>query len=206
MERLRLGLDLDNTLVCYDPVFIQVAQAMQLIGPDFSGGKKAVREAIRLTQDGEKSWMRLQGRVYGAHMKDAVLFEGVESFLTHCNKANADVFIVSHKTEYGHFDPDRINLREAAFNWMKEKGFFATNGFSIDPGQVFFCDTREEKCRRIANLDLDVFIDDLVEVFQEPCFPETVDQHLFHPGSGDVPEGAYRVRKTWGEIEHAVFP
>lgn len=205
MERLRIGLDLDNTLVRYDQVFIELARSSGLIGSDFSGGKKALRDELRLAADGEKNWMRLQGRVYGAHMADAEMFEGVDPFLRHCRETGTDVFIVSHKTEYGHYDPDRTNLREAALNWMKNKGFFSADGYEIDPDQVFFCDTREAKCRQIGSLDLDLFIDDLVEVFLEPDFPLTVEQHLFHPGSGDVPQGTYQVHKTWEEIDHAVF-
>jgi hypothetical protein len=41
------------------------------------------------------------------------------------------VVVVSHKTEYGHYDQAPVNLRESAREWMQERGFFAANGYGI---------------------------------------------------------------------------
>ena len=44
----------------------------------------------------------------------ATLIPGVDAFLRRCRTEGCAVSIVSHKTEYGHYDPDRVNLRDAA--------------------------------------------------------------------------------------------
>jgi hypothetical protein len=121
----RIGIDLDNTLVSYDKVFVQTAMADELIPHDFRGSKIGVRELIRGLDGGEEKWQRLQGKVYSSQMDCASLYEGVARFLARCRqRADARVFIVSHKTEFGHFDASSINLRTVAWAWMTKHGFF----------------------------------------------------------------------------------
>src|ERR1700687_4381644 len=103
---LRIGIDFDNTIISYDDVFRSVAKRCGLIDPEFSGSKQAERDAIRVLPDGELAWQRLQGHVYGRGIDKAVMFEGVDGFLRRCRAAGHGVFVVSHKTQYGHYDPD----------------------------------------------------------------------------------------------------
>src|SRR5688572_28490706 len=110
----RIGIDFDNTLIRYDEVFVMAGKARKLLQQGFAGAKQQVPDAIRLLPDGEISWQQLQGFVYGQGIAVAVMFEGVADFLRRCRENEAAVFIVSHKTEYGHLDPLRINLRQAA--------------------------------------------------------------------------------------------
>src|ERR1700752_3969148 len=102
-RRKRIGIDFDNTIVGYDRVFVEVARREGLVAPDFCGNKQALRDAVRRTPNGELAWQRLQGRVYGAEIASAVMFEGVDAFLRRCREAGAEVFIVSHKTKFGHY-------------------------------------------------------------------------------------------------------
>src|SRR5580692_11461011 len=121
-SRLRIGIDFDNTIITYDDVFCAAAKAEGLIGADFAGSKQAVRDAIRLLPDGELTWQRLQGQVYGKGITGAKMVAGVESFLRRAKAEGCAIVVVSHKTEYGHFDPDRVNLRSAALDWMAGQG------------------------------------------------------------------------------------
>src|SRR5882724_12220006 len=123
-DRRRVGIDFDNTIVTYDEVFRASARERGLIDARFSGSKQAVRDFIRLLPDGEFAWQRLQGHVYGNGIVGAAMFEGVDSFLRRCRAEGSTVFIVSHKTEYGHHDAARVNLRKAALDWMTGQGFF----------------------------------------------------------------------------------
>ena len=84
---LRIGIDFDNTIITYDAVFCATAKRLGLIGPDFSGSKRAVRDAIRLLPDGEIAWQRLQGRVYGKGIVEAAAVEGFAAFLRRCRAA-----------------------------------------------------------------------------------------------------------------------
>jgi hypothetical protein len=200
---LRIGIDFDNTIVSYDQVFCTTAKSCGLIDPGFFGRKQAVRDAIRLLPDGEISWQRLQGHVYGKGIAEAKMIAGVEGFLLRCRAERSFVAIVSHKTEYGHYDVDRVNLREAALGWMAARGLFRDD-CAGPVADVFFEDTRAEKLRRITALSLTHFIDDLEEVLTDPAFPPHTKRILFaHEGeAAGVP---YPVCRSWREIEEQVF-
>jgi hypothetical protein len=175
---MRIGIDFDNTLIDYDRVFLTAAQDLGLLPRDFTGSKRAVRDAIRLLPDGELTWQRLQGHVYGAGIGGAVPFAGAGDFLRRCAQDGIPTFIVSHKTQYGHYDPARVDLREAARGWMTAQGFFCA-GKGIARDNVYFEDDRAKKLARIAALGCTVFIDDLEEVFADPGFPANVRRILF---------------------------
>jgi hypothetical protein len=203
-QRKRIGIDFDNTIVGYDEIFVEVARREGLVAPSFCGNKQALRDAVRRTPNGELAWQRLQGRVYGAEIASAVMFEGVDAFLRRCRETGAEVFIVSHKTEFGHHDPSRINLRQAAADWMTNRGFFRADGFGIPVGGLFFESSRQEKIDRIAALQCSHFIDDLEEVLFDPAFPSAVTRILF---AQQVTGAAADVVwcKTWREITEVVF-
>ncbi len=199
---MRIGIDFDNTLISYDAVFAAAAAARGLVPADFRGGKQVVRDTIRLRPDGEFDWQRLQGHVYGAGIADARPFPGVDAFLRRALAAGAKVLIVSHKTEYGHFDPNRVNLRDAALGWMASQGFFADLG--LDRTDVHFAGTRAEKLARIAVLGCTLFIDDLEEVLDDPGFPAGVTRVLFSE-QAQQEAAPYKVCRSWAAIERAVF-
>ncbi len=200
---LRIGIDFDNTIITYDDVFRIAARQGGLIDPDFSGSKQAVRDAIRLLPDGELAWQRLQGQVYGKGIGGAKMVAGVEAFLRRCRAQGCVVVVVSHKTEYGHFDPDRVNLRQAALDWMAAQGLLGGD-FGIALADVYFESTRAEKLMRIAALSLTHFIDDLEEVLTDPNFPPTVERILFADGAQKV-SSSYTSCSTWRDIERQVF-
>jgi hypothetical protein len=174
---MRIGIDFDNTLIDYDRVFLDAARELGLVPRDFAGSKRAVRDAIRLLPDGELTWQRLQGHVYGAGIGGAVPFAGAGAFLRRCAQDEVTIFIVSHKTRFGHFDPARVDLREAARGWMTAQGFFRA-GQGLPGDHVYFEDDREHKLARIAALGCTHFIDDLEEVFADPRFPAGVRRIL----------------------------
>jgi hypothetical protein len=200
---LRIGIDFDNTIIAYDDVFCIAAKACGLIDPGFSGSKQAVRDSIRLLPDGELAWQRLQGQVYGKGIGGAKMVTGVEAFLRRCRTEGCVVAVVSHKTEYGHFDPDRVNLRTAAVDWMAAQGLLDGDR-GVARADVYFESTRAEKVKRIAALSLTHFIDDLSEVLTDPEFPPNVKRILF--GNGAQPaSSSYTICSTWLDIEQQVF-
>jgi hypothetical protein len=203
-KAVRIGLDFDNTIICYDAVFTQAAIQRGLLPQGFRGNKQFVRDEIRRRPEGDLAWQGLQGYVYGKGIVGAHPFAGVDGFLRRAQAAGAQVSIVSHKTEHGHFDPDRINLRTAALGWMEAQKFFADDGFAIDRRNIHFAATRAEKIARIAALGCETFIDDLEEVFVDPLFPTDVTKILFSE-SACPDQTPYRVCRTWQAIEQAVF-
>ena len=202
---MRIGLDFDNTIVAYDEIFLAMARQWGLIPEHFSGAKTQLRDWLRAATDGELQWQRLQGHVYGKQMENAKLFPGVAGFFQQCKHNGVTVYIVSHKTEYAHHDPDNTNLRQAAWGWMEKNAFFKPDGFNIDKDNVFFNDTRDAKLRKIRQLRCDVFIDDLAEVFTDSGFPRQVQAILFDPQKSGKNNGQYNVFGHWNEINDALF-
>ncbi len=201
-SRLRIGIDFDNTIITYDEVFRAAAKAQGLVDADFAGSKQAVRDTIRRLPDGELAWQRLQGQVYGKGIGGAKMVAGVAPFLRRARAEDCAVVVVSHKTEYGHFDPDHVNLRTAALEWMAGQGLF-DGGRGVALAEVYFESTRAEKLKRIAALSLTHFIDDLEEVLTDPGFPPDVERILF--AEDTPPAGPYVWCPTWRDIERQVF-
>lgn len=199
---MRVGIDFDNTLIDYDRVFVNAARERGLVRADFVGPKRALRDAIRELPDGEIAWQQLQGYVYSVGIRNAAPFSGAGEFVRICADREIPLFVISHKTRYGHFDPARIDLRAAAFDWLAAQGFLEPN-FGIDRSRVYFEDDRTAKLARIGSLQCTHFIDDLEEVFSDPDFPQGVQRILF----GSAAESVCDVHcKNWGEVKSAVFP
>jgi hypothetical protein len=202
---MRIGLDFDNTIIAYGDVFLAAAKERGLIGENFQGGKQAVRDTIRLLPDGELAWQRLQGYVYGRGIGGASMYDGVEAFLRRCRAEGHPVAVVSHKTKYGHHDPSRVDLREAALDWMHSRGIVGDGEFPIPSERIFFEDTRHDKLVRIAALGCTYFIDDLEEVLLDAAFPVGVARILFSEHAASESEQPYVVCPTWRDIEAQVF-
>lgn len=199
---MRIGIDLDNTIIFYDHAFVRAALQQGLVPANFSGTKQQVRDIVRTLEDGERKWQALQGYVYGKGIGEASLFPGVAEFLEACRKKGKhEVFIVSHKTEYGHYDPDRVPLREAARAWLEARGIFS----EILESNLHFAFTRGQKVDVIAALKLDWFIDDLVEVYEEKHFPALTKKILLHTASEPAPDGDFIVCADWQSIHDQVF-
>lgn len=205
---MRIGLDFDNTIVGYDHVFARAAVEGGHLPEGFEGGKTDVREAVRAQKNGEQRWQMLQGQVYGKHMPEARLIDGVEDFLVRCKERGDTLYIVSHKTEFGHFDDSFINLRDAARAWMANRGFFNPGRYDLDPYKVSFHATRDEKVSKIAELELDFFIDDLPEVLSHPNFPSATRRLLFDPSASSSLEkflDPFEIFHDWADVPEIVF-
>ncbi len=210
---VRIGIDFDNTIASYDRLFAQLAHELGLIAPGVApGGKRALRDALRARPDGERDWRHLQAIAYGPRLFHAVPMDGIAAFLRACRARGAEVHVVSHKTRYANAFSEGTNLHEVAMYWMRRQGFFAADGFGLDPAQVHFEASRGDKVARIAELGIDVFIDDLAEVFAEPGFPAATRKILFAPdgeagdGPGDArPYAGARRARHWHEIRELVL-
>ena len=76
---MRIGVDLDNTIICYDALFHALALERGWIAPARPARpvrKDAVRRAVRLLPDGDEKWQALQAEAYGPRLASAALFPG----------------------------------------------------------------------------------------------------------------------------------
>ncbi|WP_247967842.1 hypothetical protein [Bradyrhizobium sp. 195] len=201
---MRIGIDFDNTIICYDKVFAAVARQRGLVPEGWVGLKTELRDLLRSRAGGELAWQGLQGFVYGKGIGGAEIYAGVREFLASCREASASVYIVSHKTQFGHQDPERVDLREAARGWLKGAGLIDVADAALASGNVYFEDTLAAKVERLASLQLDIFIDDLVDVFEQPRFPKATRSILFTQSRHPHPEHCEPIA-TWADISRGVF-
>lgn len=171
---MHIGFDLDNTLISYDKLFLQLAQEARLLPNEFqSNGKTTVRDAVR-SLHGDEAWQHLQAQAYGERLKDASLFPDVLNILRSLKKAGHRISIISHKTRYSPLlGQEGTDLHEAA------RSFFMVSRLADVVDDVAFTPTREEKCAAIAKAGCNVFVDDLPEVFSTPDFPAHCRKILF---------------------------
>lgn len=198
-----IGVDFDNTIVCYDRVFHQVALKQDLIPAGLPISKGKVRDYLR--QRGKEAvWIEMQGYVYGACMQDAIPYPGVVGFCLACKKRDIPLYIISHKTHYP-FDGPHYNLHEAAQMWLDRYGFYDPSGIGLAKNHVYFDLTKQEKLNRITQMACTHFVDDLPEFLLEGNFPLNVERVLFDPNHIYPTNSQYLYAISWTEIQEALL-
>ncbi len=192
---MRIGIDFDNTIACYDNVFHAAALEVGLVPEALARDKTSVRDYLRETGR-EDAWTWLQGHVYGARMDLVSCYPGCRAFLRHAAQDGHQVFVISHKTRHPYRGPYH-DLHAAA------RGFLARH--AIPTEGAFFEPTQDDKRARITAQGCDVFIDDLPE-FLAGCPPAVVARPILFDPQGHHPGGVWRDRRfkafaDWSTIE-----
>jgi hypothetical protein len=195
---MRIGIDFDNTIVCYDDVFYRAARERDLIPADVPPTKGGVRDFLR-GAGREDEWTGLQGYIYGARMDLASAFPGVREFMRAATEAGCELRIVSHKTRHP-YRGKRYDLHRAALDWLTDQGFFDDASLGLDRGKVYLEPTKDSKLARIGALRCDSFVDDLPELLEEPCFPTATQRVLFDPNDAAPDAPRYRRVRSWPEV------
>lgn len=163
---MRIGFDLDNTIINYENLFAKSAR--QLYSDEIcalSASKEDVKDVVK-ARKGNDGWVRVQAHVYGKLIKEASIYPGFEDFVNELIAQNHQLIICSHKTEGPvkniDFDAD---FRSAARNFLEKSSLssYVKCGL-ID---VVFCDSLASKISEIKRLECDYFIDDLRVVVDE---------------------------------------
>ena len=194
---MRLGIDFDNTIACYNTAFHTIASARGLVPAVPVLSKSQVRDLLR-KQGREDDWTELQGYVYGPGMTQVEIFPGLAESLRAIVQGGVDVYIISHKTKAPYRGP-AYDLRQFAQAWLEQQGFFDADKIGLTRDHVFFELTLEEKLKRIAQQQCSHFLDDLPELLSEPRFPEGVGRLLFDPNDTYASEPFERIR-SWSEL------
>jgi hypothetical protein len=196
----RIGLDLDNTLISYDRLFLEIAVERGVVPKNFAGTKRDIRDRIRLLPDGDLEWQRLQAHVYGSAIGTANPAPGALDFIRAARLHGAELAIVSHKTTFANVGTHKVNLRDAAREWLRARGMVGPD--AVPESNVYFESTRNDKIERIISLRCTHFIDDLEEVFNDPAFPTGV-KRLLLSAAATVPSIAYQTYASFHEIADA---
>ena len=196
---MRIGIDFDNTIACYDGVFHAAALERGLIPADLGRDKNSVRD--HLNGSGRKDdFTELQGYVYGARMDLVSPYPGFAEFVTAARKAGHDLFIVSHKTRHPILGPQH-DMHAAARGFLTDRALMGASETQIAPERVFFELTKDEKVARAKTLACEVFIDDLPEILAMDGFPVGMHKVLFDPENQFAGKAAqFDRRASWAEI------
>lgn len=201
---MRLGIDFDNTIVCYDALFHRVAREDGVIPAELPVNKSDVRNHLRAVGK-EHVWTEMQGRVYGPRMAEASPFPGVLDFFRLCRTLRIPVFIISHKTRRP-FAGEPHDLHAAAWAWLAHQGFLDPHHTGLTRDHVFFELTKQAKLERIAACACTHFIDDLPELLAEPSFPSGVVRWLFDPNHLYSTESRFTRITAWSQATDALPP
>ena len=193
---MRIGIDFDNTLVCYDQLFWTLAHDVGVVDESVAHQKDAVRDHLR-KQGLESVWTNLQGKAYGSRILEASPFPDVLGALAEFCRRGWEVCVISHKTRSPIAGED-YDLHAAAWNWLSTHGIIDFLPRTSTHLPAFFELTKREKLQRIADVGCDWFIDDLPELLTDSSFPQDVGRILFDPHQRNepLPEGIRRF-STW---------
>lgn len=180
-----LGLDFDNTLVCYEHAFALEASRLGMPGP---ASKLKLREFLR-AEGREDEWTELQGHVYGPGLSQARPFAGALDFL---KRFPHKVVVVSHKTLRPFRGPAH-DLHAYARQWLRDQG--------LGDVQAYFEVTKEEKLARIGELGCTHFLDDLPEILGHRLFPAGVKRLLFDPQGEHESTEANSIVRHFDELD-----
>jgi hypothetical protein len=196
-----IGVDFDNTIVCYDDLFRIVALERGLIPREILASKLAVRDYLRGIGK-EDLWIELQGYVYGTRMSQARPFPGVTEFFARCRSRDIPIFIVSHRSRFP-YRGDTHDLHQAARDWLVALKFHDAAGIGLPAQRVHFELTGRDKENRIRELGCTHFIDDLPEFLAELSEPVDIQKILFDPNghnATNVTVAGARRMASWDEI------
>ena len=164
-----LGLDFDNTLVCYDNLFYQLALEKNLIDKGVPATKTAIRNSLR-SRNLEDTFTMLQGEVYGLNILRAEPAVGMIEALKEIHKRGVKMVLVSHKTKTPYKGP-KYDLHEAARSWLIKTNLLGESSIlNWTEKDIYFEDTKEKKIERIKSCMCTYYIDDLPEILTAlPC-------------------------------------
>ena len=167
MKRLNksFGFDLDNTLIDYSGAVKEYCKIKRM---NTCANIILLREQLGKNEESDYEWQLAQSWLYTEGLQFAQPAVGSFDLCSYLIQEGYQLYIVSHKTFYTPDFCGRVPLRDLATNWIKKSTI--ANYFE-ETNQIYYESTRDLKVKRIRELSLDYFVDDLEEVFTEPKFP-----------------------------------
>jgi hypothetical protein len=201
---MRIGIDIDNTIICYDKVFTSLARENG-IEVDKKASKSDVKRCFH-DRGMHDVFTRLQGQAYGSHISLAKIFDGVLPFLKKARGSAWELFLISHKTEFPIIG-ERINLHDAVKRFLIAEQVISETGLDhhISLQNVFLEPTLDLKLNRIGLLRLNYFVDDLPNVLLHEKFPSSTLPILFSQISDHEPTLEPCRCSTWSEITASIL-
>jgi hypothetical protein len=192
---VRIGLDFDNTIVCYDEAIAVLANEMFSLPSDLPSTKLALRDYLKREQR-ESEWTIFQGALYGPGMNYANPFPHAIEAMRCLATQGHSLHIISHRSVRPYAGPN-YDLHASARHWIETT--LQPEGLFLD-GEVYFYETRESKISAIEKVRCQIFLDDLPEVLDDAMFPIDTIGLWFFPDSTKSNVGGKRVVRIWSEL------
>ncbi len=190
-----IGLDFDNTIVCYDKAIAILAEEQFDLPDDLPRTKLAIRDHLR-GLGREADWTRFQGELYGPGMIHAEPFPHAVEVCRELSALGHMVLIISHRTRFP-FLGLRYDLHSFANAWLETH-------FPGILGTPAFRETKAEKMDHIRSVACDIFLDDLPEILGDQRFPGQTFGVLFKPNDEPITwEGPFVA--SWSDFKKTVI-
>jgi len=168
----RFGFDLDNTLIDYSNAVEEYCRINSL---NLCSNILMLRDELRKNCTSDHVWQLAQAWLYTEGLKYAQLGVGALNLCNYLYDEGYQLYIVSHKTSHTPNHSGRIALHKVANNWIISSPIAK---FFREKWQIYFEPTRILKVKRIKDLGLNYFVDDLEVVFNSPDFPVNTKNFL----------------------------
>ena len=175
--RKSFGFDLDNTLIDYSAAVEEYCRIKTLIHCTNIG---KLREQLGKNSSSDHEWQLAQGWLYTEGLQFAQLGLGSIDLCSYLTQEGYKLYIVSHKTSHTPDFCGNTPLHDLANNWIKKSEIAR---YFKETEQIYYEPTRELKVKKIRELALNYFVDDLEEVFSESEFPINTKRFLIYKRS-----------------------
>jgi hypothetical protein len=190
------GFDLDNTLIDYSAAVEEYCR-IKTLTPCTNIGM--LRERLRKNNLSDYDWQLAQGWLYTEGLQFAQAGLGSVELCGYLVQEGYKLYIVSHKTSHTPDFCGKIALHGLANNWIKKS--VIANYFE-EKDQIYYEPTRELKVKKIRELALNYFVDDLEEVFKESEFPVNTKRFLIYKNRTQI--GKIECVRNFIDIKEAV--
>jgi len=168
----KFGFDLDNTLIDYSNA---VQEYCSNRGINECKTLDTLRVLLRESDKTGRLWQLAQGWLYTDGLSYARAGQGAVELCEFLKNSNMELMIVSHKTTHTPDFCGQKPLRGIATKWINSSELA---DYFLGNEQIYYEATRASKVERIQKLEFNYFVDDLIEVFQEPAYPKAVTSFL----------------------------
>lgn len=170
-----IGLDFDNTIVCYDQAIAVLAERTFSLPDDVPRTKLGVRDHLRSIGE-EEAWTRFQGELYGPGMSHAEPFPHAVEVIRELGRRGHSLAVISHRTRFPYLG-ERYDLHAFARGWIDAH-------LPDVLSSIAFHENKAEKIDAIGFAGCELFVDDLPEILLDRQFPASALGVLFAPGGG----------------------
>lgn len=189
MTQIKIGIDLDNTIINYQNSFKKILKKKKIYLKSVNKNKVKFLANNNLKF---KNWTQAQEEIYGYYISWAKPFKHFKNFEKFAINNKIKLYIISHKTKYSQYTK-KYNLHHQSNKWIKKN---ICSKFY----QIFYVNTLNKKIKKIKEIKPDYFIDDLVEIFKDKNFPKKIKKIYF----SETKDNKIMTLNSWKKIKNFI--